>query len=69
MHYDAMPTCREILAARKKLGESQATLALRFQVNQVTIHRWETYAAPRYGPARMAVEKLLDSLQKVGRSA
>lgn len=49
----------DIKTAREFLGESQAAFGARFDVDQSTVHRWETIAPPARGPARMAVDKVL----------
>lgn len=59
-----MPTCDEIKAARRRLGETQAAFAKRFGVDQATIHRWEKDGLPRRGAAQVAVENLLTELRK-----
>lgn len=60
----AMPTKDEIRAARDALGESQATFASRFGVNQSTVARWEVKGLPTRGTACKAVEKVLESLRE-----
>jgi DNA-binding transcriptional regulator YiaG len=59
-----MPTGEQIKAARKDLNESQAAFGSRFGVDQATIHRWESKGLPKRGTARVAVEKLLDELER-----
>ena len=54
-----MVTGAELRAARKKLGESQATFGARIGVDQSTIHRWEKFGVPTVGAARVAAESLL----------
>jgi DNA-binding transcriptional regulator YiaG len=57
-----MITGAQILAAREKLGESQATFAARLKTSQPTIHRWETKGPPKRGAGRYAVERLIAEL-------
>ncbi|MEY9703749.1 DNA-binding transcriptional regulator YiaG [Bradyrhizobium diazoefficiens] len=38
------------------VGESQAAFGARFDVDQSTVHRWETKGPPTRGPARRALE-------------
>jgi DNA-binding transcriptional regulator YiaG len=52
---------RDIKAVRKSFEESQAVFALRFGVDQATIHRWETKGMPKSGPARIMLDRLLDA--------
>lgn len=57
-----MISAEQIKKARQSLGESQATFGARFGVDQSTVHRWETDAAPRRGPALLALKGLLADL-------
>ena len=66
---DAMPENTDIKTVRTRLGETQAEFALRFGVDQATIHRWETDGVPARGTARLAVEKVLESLPVVQGAA
>ncbi|MHC2666548.1 helix-turn-helix domain-containing protein [Bradyrhizobium diazoefficiens] len=45
-----------IRRAREMVGESQAAFGARFDVDQSTVHRWETKGPPTRGPARRALE-------------
>ena len=63
-YYAVMPTAEQIKAARDRLKESQTVFAKRFGVDQSVISRWEKKGAPKIGTARMAVEKLLVSLER-----
>ncbi|BCA04052.1 hypothetical protein BDHH15_46260 [Bradyrhizobium diazoefficiens] len=45
-----------IRRAREIVGESQAAFGARFDVDQSTVHRWETKGPPTRGPARRALE-------------
>ncbi len=47
----------ELKAVRLILDETQAKFGVRFGVDQVTIHRWETLGIPKVGTARKAVER------------
>ena len=51
-----------IREAREKVGESQAAFGGRFDVDQSTVHRWETEGPPSRGPARKA---LLQELRNI----
>lgn len=62
MHNRGMPTSDQVKAARTRLGETQAAFALRFGVDQATIHRWETDGIPERGTARIAVEQILKGI-------
>lgn len=53
-----------VRAAREKLGETQATFAARFGVDQSTVHLWESRGLPTRGTARVAVERLLAELKQ-----
>lgn len=52
-------TGETIRTARERAGESQAQFAVRFGVNQSTIHRWETDGPPPGGPARKMIEQVV----------
>lgn len=52
-----------IRKARETVGESQAAFGARFDVDQSTIHRWETEGPPARGPARKALERELADIQ------
>lgn len=47
---------------RKTLGETQGEFGRRFNVNQSTVHHWETAGVPATGTARIAVEYVLSTL-------
>lgn len=65
-----MITPDQIKKARQRLGESQATFAKRFGVDQSTLHRWETEGLPGRGPSQVAVEHVLNDIsEKQRRSA
>jgi DNA-binding transcriptional regulator YiaG len=49
----------DLRALREQLGESQAAFGQRFGVDQSTVHRWETKGAPKRGPARLIIDRLL----------
>lgn len=51
-------------AARKQISETQTEFAQRFGVKQSTISRWEE-TGPRTGPGRLAVEQIIDSIDRV----
>jgi DNA-binding transcriptional regulator YiaG len=55
-----MISAEQIKKTRMELGESQAVFGERFGVDQATIHRWETISPPKRGPARKAVEDLVE---------
>lgn len=64
MHNARMPiTPKTVKDARERLGETQATFAERFGVNQATVHRWETDGPPERGAAGKAIELVLAELQ------
>lgn len=54
-----MITPERILKARTAIGETQATFAARFGVDQSTIHRWETDGVPDRGTAAFAVTRVI----------
>jgi len=61
-----MVSADEVRKARAALKESQAAFGARFGIDQSTVHRWETDAPPKRGPALMALESLL---AEVGQAA
>lgn len=64
MHSKGMPTGADIKQTREFLGESQAQFGARFGVDQSTVHRWEAAGAPRRGPARVAIERMLNEVNE-----
>lgn len=58
-----------IRQAREKVGESQAAFGNRFDVDQSTVHRWETDGPPKRGPARRALERELKLIEQTGTQA
>lgn len=52
----------DIKRARSKLDESQAAFARRFNVNQSTIHRWETGELKIEGLDEIGVKAVLAKL-------
>ena len=69
MHNGAMLERDDIKAIRTRLQESQAAFALRFGVDQATVHRWEKKGVPKRGTARIAGENLLDDLKMPAEAA
>ncbi len=57
-----MANSETLKQVRDRLKESQAAFAVRFGVDQATIHRWETDGVPDRGPAKKMVEIVLSSL-------
>lgn len=51
-----------IRRAREKTGESQMAFGARFDVDQSTVHRWETEGPPKRGPARAAVQREVEAI-------
>jgi DNA-binding transcriptional regulator YiaG len=62
MHIGQMVKPADIKRARKRLGESQADFARRFNVNQSTVHRWETGDLVIEGITAIGVEAILADL-------
>ena len=58
-----MVAAKDIKTVRAKLNESQAAFGARFGVDQSTITRWEKKGPPKRGPAKLAVEQILDDLR------
>ena len=54
----------DIKRHRERVGETQATFARRFNVNQTTISRWETGELAIEGIALVAVEYVLAELAR-----
>lgn len=52
-----------IRRAREKVGESQAAFAVRFDVDQSTVHRWETKGPPTRGPVRRALASEISRIE------
>lgn len=62
--FRVMPTGGDIKRLReKRLRESQAKFALRFGVDQTTIHRWEKHGLPERGFVRKAAERILEEIE------
>ena len=55
----------DLKSLRERVGESQAEFGLRFGVDQSTIHRWETRGAPKRGPARIVIDRLIAEIGQV----
>ena len=51
--------------ARLLLGESQAAFGRRLGVDQATVHRWERYGIPEQGTAKVAIERLLQDIERI----
>ena len=51
--------------ARYSVGETQVVFAKRFDVNQSTIHEWETVGPPAKGASRKLIEIVLADLGTV----
>lgn len=51
-----------IRRARETVGESQAAFGARFDVDQSTVHRWETDGPPSRGPARKALQREVEAI-------
>ena len=69
MHNADMFDAVQIKEMRASLGESQVFFAARFGVDQSTVHRWETDAPPKRGPALLALRSLRDELAKKASEA
>lgn len=63
-----MVDLNSVRAAREKVRESQADFGRRFGVDQSTIARWEGDGIPKRGPARIAIERELASINGVPAS-
>lgn len=59
-----MCTASEIKETRLALGESQGKFAQHFDVDQSTIHRWETDGPPETGPTRKLIEIVMAGLRQ-----
>lgn len=57
-----MVTSEKLKKVRTRLGESQEKFAERFDVDQSTIHRWETDGPPDRGPTKIAIETVMISI-------
>ena len=62
-----MTTGDDIKAMRKFLRESQEEFAVRFDVDQSTIARWETRGTPPRGPARIAIDHVMARIRDAYR--
>jgi DNA-binding transcriptional regulator YiaG len=62
VHICAMVKPADIKRARKRLGESQAVFARRFNVDQSTVHRWEEGDLVIKGITAIGVEAVLADL-------
>jgi DNA-binding transcriptional regulator YiaG len=69
MHNDDMLEASTIKEMRTQLGESQVSFGARFGVDQSTVHRWETDAPPKRGPALLALRSLHADLTKAAEAA
>jgi DNA-binding transcriptional regulator YiaG len=58
-----MLTRKHIIAARKRLGETQVAFAKRFGVHQATIHDWETAGPSKRPFHQQAIERVLADLR------
>jgi DNA-binding transcriptional regulator YiaG len=61
-----MVTSQRIKETRARLGESQEIFAVRFNVDQSTIHRWEKGGVPDRGTTPIAVDRVLAELETEG---
>ena len=50
--------------ARERMNQTQTEFAAHLGVNQATISRWEE-RGPTNGPARLAVQKIIDAVENV----
>lgn len=50
--------------ARERMNQTQSEFAKHLGVNQATISRWED-RGPSNGPARLAVQRIIDSVENV----
>jgi DNA-binding transcriptional regulator YiaG len=57
-------TAKQVWEARDALNESQTEFAKRFEVDQSTIHRWETDGPPKSGPAVIALRQLIEKIEE-----
>lgn len=68
-----IPASADMRSLRERLGESQAAFGTRFNVDQSTVHRWETEGSPVRGPAVIVFNHLLTELglciEDIGASA
>ena len=67
VHSREMVSANDIRSTRTKLQESQAAFGARFGVDQSTIARWEENGPPQRGPAKLAVEQIIDELREAAR--
>ena len=59
--YDPMKMAAALKKARERMRQTQTEFAQHLGVNQATISRWEE-RGPSNGPARLAVQKILDAV-------
>jgi DNA-binding transcriptional regulator YiaG len=57
-------SAKQVKDARLALGENQTAFAVRFFVDQSTIHRWETDGPPESGPAVIMLRQLLTEIEE-----
>ena len=59
----------QLKKVRLRLGESQAVFALRFGVDQATVHRWESNGIPGRGTTQKTIERFLREFKQCDEAA